>query len=257
MSIVLNEYEWAEQAIRNHELGKRPAETLGRVSRYYYANQYDKRELRKKLDEFLLQCDPNASTVQWSDFLDKLAKNAGKYPLARIDSIPVSRAEMEKIEALEGIQVRRLAFTLLCAAKYWDLVSPSNNHWVNTPDREIMQMANIQTSIRRQSAMFGRLERDGMIRFSKRVDNLNVQVLFMEDGEEALRIRDFRNLGYQYLRYYGSGYMECACCGMTVKRQGNAQKYCSACAAEIHTSQMINAVMRQRAGEREHKNTKC
>ena len=33
MSIVLNEYEWAERAILNHELGKKPIETLILVSK--------------------------------------------------------------------------------------------------------------------------------------------------------------------------------------------------------------------------------
>lgn len=36
MSIVLNEYDWAEKMIANHDLGKKPIETLSRVSKYYY-----------------------------------------------------------------------------------------------------------------------------------------------------------------------------------------------------------------------------
>ena len=40
MSIVLNEYDWAEKMIANHDLGKKPIETLSRVSKYYYENEY-------------------------------------------------------------------------------------------------------------------------------------------------------------------------------------------------------------------------
>lgn len=123
MSIVLNEYEWAERAIQNHELGKKPIETLNRVSKYYLSNKYSKREVRRLLDEFMLQCDPQASLVHWSDMLDKVAKNADRYPLIRIDGIDITDAEMQRIETLEGKQIRRLAFTLLCVAKYWDMVS--------------------------------------------------------------------------------------------------------------------------------------
>lgn len=43
MSIVLNEYDWAEKMIANHDLGKKPTETLSRVSKYYYENHYSKR----------------------------------------------------------------------------------------------------------------------------------------------------------------------------------------------------------------------
>lgn len=250
MSIVLNEYEWAEQAIANHDLGKKPVETLNRVARYYAENQYSKREIRGLLDTFMTQCDPQISLVQWSDTLDKVVKSAGKYRLARLEGVDVSKNEMMRIESLDGKQVRRLAFVLLCVAKYWDAVSTSNNHWVNSPDKEIMQMANINTSIKRQSLMFAQLRDAGFIRFSKKIDNLNVQVIFMEPGETAIHIQDFRNLGYQYLKYYGGPYFECENCGITTKIQepnkGRHQKYCPACAIEVMTKQQVNAVMRRR-----------
>lgn len=250
MSIVLNEYEWAEQMIENHELGKKPFETLSRVAKYYYANQYDKKDVRKLLDTFLIQCDPSASLVHWSDTLDKISRSVDKYPLICIDSIKITDSELAKIESLTGKQLRRLAFTLLCVAKYWDAASDSNNHWVNSSDKEIMQMANINTSIKRQSMMFGELRDKGFIRFSKKIDNLNVQVLFMHEGQTAMQIQDFRNIGYQYLKYYGEPYFECVNCGITVKMQepsrGRRQKYCSGCAVELHTKQRVESVIRKR-----------
>lgn len=250
MSIVLNEYEWAERMVNNHELGKKPIETLSRVAKYYYENKYSKKEVRKLLDSFLTQCDPSASLVHWSDTLDKVAKNVGKFPLIRLDGVNITHKELERIETLGGKQVRRLAFTLLCVAKYWDAVSESNNHWVNSPDKEIMQMANINTSIKRQSLMFSELRDAGFIKFSKKIDNLNVQVLFIEPGETAIHIQDFRNIGYQYLKYYGAPYFDCVNCGITVKIQeparGRRQKYCPSCAVELHTKQKVDSVMRRR-----------
>lgn len=250
MSIVLNEYEWAERMISNHELGKKPIETLNRVAKYYFENRYSKREIRKLLDTFLTQCDPSVSLVHWSETLDRVAKNVGKFPLIRLDGVRITQKELDKIESLGGKQVRRLAFTLLCVAKYWDAVSESNNHWVNSPDKEIMQMANINTSIKRQSLMFAELRDAGLIKFSKKIDNLNVQVLFIEPGETAIHIQDFRNIGYQYLKHYGAPYFDCVNCGLTVKIQeptrGRRQKYCPSCAIELHTKQKVDSVMRRR-----------
>lgn len=250
MSIVLNEYEWAERMIGNQDLGKKPIETLNRISKYYYANQFSKRDIRRKLDTFLVQCNPDSSLMQWSDTLDRIVKNVNKYPLIIIDHIPITVSEMERINSLGGRQIRRLAFTLLCVAKYWDEVSKDNNHWVNSQDREIMNMANINTSIKRQSMMFSELREEGLIRFAKKVDSLNVQVLFIEDGETVLHIQDYRNLGYQYLRFLGEPYFECSNCGIVMKEQepnrGRRQKYCPSCAAEVRTRQNVNAVMRRR-----------
>ena len=67
----------------------------------------------------------------------------------------------------------------------------------------------------------------------------------------AIHIHDFRNLGYQYMKYYGGPYFECVNCGITVKEQepskGRRQKYCPECALEIKTRQNVNAVMRHRS----------
>lgn len=250
MSIILNEYEWAERAIKEKLLGKKPYETLSRVAKYYTYKNYTRREVRRLLDEFLLQCEPAVSLVTWSDTLDSAAKSAAKYPLVMIDSIDITKPEMARIATLPGKPIRRLAFTLLCIAKYMHKVSENTNYWVTTPDNEIMKMANISTSIKRQSSMFGQLKDEGMIRFSKQIDNLSVQVLFAEPGDTALRITDFRNLGYQYMKYLGDPYFECSNCGLTDKiknpSSGRPPKYCPQCAAEIRTRQNVNSVMRRR-----------
>lgn len=254
MSIILNEYEWAERAIKDKLLGKKPYETLSRVAKYYTYKNYSRKEVRRLLDEFLLQCEPTVSLVTWSDTLDNAAKSAAKYPLVMIDSIDITEPEMARIDKLPGRPIRRLAFTLLCIAKYMHRISENTNYWVTTPDNEIMKMSNISTSIKRQSSMFGQLKDEGMIRFSKQIDNLSVQVLFAEPGDTVLRITDFRNLGYQYMKYHGEPYFECANCGLTDKiknpASGRPQKYCPQCAAEIRTRQNVNSVMRRRIAAR-------
>lgn len=252
MSLVLNEYDWAEKMIENHDLGRKPVETLSRVSKYYYENQYSKSEVRDLLDAFMLQCDPTVALPSWAGVLDKITKNISRYPLIRLDGVSVSQKELKRIESIKGAQLRRLAFTLLCVAKYWDHVSGRNDHWVNTSDKELMQMANINTSIKRQSLMFSELRELGLIQFSRKVDNLNVRVLFVSDGASVLHVQDFRNLGYQYQRIYDpSGYFECANCGLVSKaaspQRGRPQKYCTSCAAEVKTRQTVNAVMRCRS----------
>lgn len=251
MSVVLRENDWAASMIQANSLGKKPSETLRRVARFYMDTyNINQDAARKKLDLFLLQCDPTSSLPKWSDALEYAVSRACKYPAINIDHISVSKNEVEKIDSLEGKQIRRLAFTLLCLAKYWNIVTRKEDGWVNSKDNEIMSMANINTSIKRQSLMFGKLNELGMIQFSKKVDNTNVKVCFMEDGEEAIRIYDFRNLGYQYLMYHGEPYFTCENCGITTKvnDRGNRrrQKYCPECAAIIKMKQNIESVMRRR-----------
>lgn len=247
MSIVLNEYVWAENAIRERMLGKKPYETISRVAKYYVHKGLSKQDVRSCLESFILSCDPSFPIHKWSDPMDSIIKTAFKKPLIMIDSIPITKEELNKIGKVEGKQARRLAFTLLCIAKFNMVVDPNTNYWVSTPDNEILRMANISASIHRQCALFRQLRDDSMIQFSKQIDNLSVRVLFADPGEVVLNVTDFRNLGYQYMKYCGEPYFVCAHCGITSKRNnpgvGRKQKYCNCCATEIRVKNKVNPIM--------------
>lgn len=248
MSIELKENEWAEQMLRSHSLGKKPAETLRRISRYYIDKGYTVKNVRSYLEKFLLQCDPNVSLLTWSNTIDKAISIALKRPAIDIDYIEITDKEMQRIDSLKGKQIKRLAFTLLCLAKYWRLVIPDSDYWVNNKDSEIMAMANINTSIKRQGQMYWTLYEEEMVGFSKRIDNTHVRVCFVEDGIPILKISDFRNLGFQYLMYHGEPFFRCCNCGLVTKfhdpKNRRRQKYCSNCAIKIQTRQHVEAVSR-------------
>lgn len=248
----MNELECAETAIKERKLGSHPMETITRVAKYYMHSGRTPAETRQLLDRFVMSCDDAVSVVAWSDRLDTAVKQAKKYPVVVVDSIHITERELEMISELDGVQTRRLAFTLLCAAKYFHGINSDNQYWVNAPDNEIMRMANINTSIKRQSLLFSKLRDAGMIRFSNKVDNLSVQVTFADEcGKTAMEITDMRNVGYQYMRHTGGGYYVCANCGITFRGNadvstGRKQKYCAECAVKIRTRQQVEAVMRRR-----------
>lgn len=251
MSIVLNENDWALDKLNERSLGKKPSETLRRVARYYMDNGCTQKEARKQLDIFLLMCEPASSLPKWADALDYAVSKAAKFEAIHIDDIAVTDKEMAIIDSLDGKQIRRLAFTLLCLAKYWNTVNPAIDGWVSNKDNEIMSMANINTSLKRQSIMYKTLRDAGLIQFSRKVDNTSVRVCFITDGTPVIHISDFRNLGYQYLMYHGEPYYQCANCGLTTKLQHpsntGGSKYCPECAVRIHAKQKVDSVMRKRA----------
>ena len=243
--------------ISDMSLGQKPFETLRRVARYYIDSGISKNELRNEMDMFLLRCDPSASIPKWNDTIDLAISKASKHRAININSVDITYSELKTINALNGRQIKRLAFTLLCLAKYWDSVSGTESHWVNSKDSDIMRMANINTSIKRQSQMYHTLSELGLIQFSKKIDNTNIKVCFISnascDNDIAIKISDFRNIGYQYLKYYGEPYFECSNCGIVTKykdpsnaRSTRQQKYCTSCAVKINTQQRVNSVMRLR-----------
>lgn len=235
MSIVLNEREYAMAALQRCDLGAKPLETLGRIAKYYRSEGYKKTEIHRMLESFVLKCDPSINIVKWQDAIAKQVKGTDKYSLVEIDGIPITQKELDICNSLSGKQVKRLMFTLICIAKFNNAANDKNNGWVNRQDNEIFRMANVTTPIKRQSLMLNDLRELGLIRFSRKVDNININVTCIDDnGDPALIITDYRNLGYQYMKYCGEPYFECASCGIVVKRGSNIQKYCRDCAVDVN-----------------------
>ena len=258
MSIVLKENEWAEQMIGSRSFGDSPIETLRRVARYYFDLGCSKSDVRKKLETFLLRCEPDASIPKWWDTIERAIKVAQKRQALHIESIKIYTSELDAINNIKGVPARRLAFTLLCLSKYWDIVRNKNDHWVNSSMSDIMNMANIKTSLKYQCLMYYDLTEAGLIQLSKKVDNTNVQVCFAQDyGEVAMEITDFRNLGYRYLMHIGQPFFECENCGVVTKAKGGdnrrRQLYCPACAAEIMVKNRVESVMRIRGKSTKNK----
>lgn len=245
-NVILNERACAEYAIDNFNLGSNPVSTLGLVARYYYSIGYKKKDVGKFVEDFMIKCDPSINIVKWQGTIDRLVKASDKYNLVDIAGISVTQTEIEKIQNINGRALQRLMFTMLCLAKYGNAVNKDNNNWVNRKDKDIFTLANIATTVRRQSLMINDLWQMQYIGYSRVVDNININVKIIDNqSPEVLFINDFRNLGNQYMRYCGENFFECQCCGKVIKKSRNAQKYCPECAVEIN---------RQKTLEQYHKN---
>lgn len=251
--IILNETEWAAAAIGEKNLGKHPSDTMRMIARYYIDNGLSRSEVAERMVEFLQVCMPDVVVSKWKQMLTSAYKAAQKQPAVDIDSVVVTKGELAAINALPANHIRqkRLAFTLLCLAKYWRARNAEYDNWVLTTETDTMEMANIRASMRERCKLFHDLNEAGLIRLPRKVDGKFVQVCFAEDdGEPALTITDFRNLGNQYMMYNGQPFFVCANCGAVTKidnpKSRKPQKYCHECAGKVQIRQNIASVMRCR-----------
>ena len=147
---------------------------------------------------------------------------------------------MKTIKNLKSPPLERLAFTLLCLAKFGDKRNINNNGWVCRSHDEIFKIAAVPATIKKQAAMLNSLYRAGLIGFSMKVTNTNIQVLYIqEESYMAIRVSDFRELGHEYMNYLGKHkYIRCAECGRLTKCKGNARtKYCKNCSVKVNIEQ--------------------
>lgn len=233
--ILLNEKRFAESCLKNGLNGQKPYFVLSILASYFSGEGYKRKEIREKLMDYLRAFYPryDLDECDWEEITDKLAARGGKRELFEIEGISISKKEIETINAIKDRVLERLAFTLLCIAKLNNIKNPKNNGWVNSDAKDIFSYARITCSAFDRDVKIGMLGRMGLLEFPKRLDNLNIRVTFIcDDGEEALFVSDFRELGYEYLLYSGQNFIRCAECGILIRGNKNGTKlYCGNCAA--------------------------
>lgn len=236
--IVLNEKEYAEQCLKSKTIGDKPFFTLSILAKYYYhCHGYRKKKITDLLISFISECYPRYSCnrADWDAHIEKLATSAGKYTLFEIDGIWITRAELDTIEGIHNKVLERLAFTMLCLAKLGNARNSKNNGWVNYTAKDIYSMARISCSVIDRYEKLSQLNQLSLLEFPKKNDNLSSRVTYVDDdSEKILFIYDFRELGYEYLKYKGENFIRCRECDILVRNNKcGDKKYCSNCAGYV------------------------
>lgn len=173
---------------------------------------------------------PNYKPVDWATTLERYANKAGKYPLCECKGVWVTENELKTISEIDDKVLERLAFTLLCLAKFRNFRNPNNHNWVNYSNGEIYSMACINTTAFDKDIKFNKLREFGLIEYAKKIDNLNIQILYTDDeSDKKLFVSDFRKLGNEWRLYKGEKYIRCTDCGILIKKTSNRRKYCKDC----------------------------
>lgn len=250
MQIILNEKLYVEQLLAQLEvpdaggtglrlgLSERPAYDLRLMARYFaYEYHMTPHRIYLRLTEIMENSYDDFSLAAWQSLLLDMAKNAARRPLIQVDAVPVTGRELAVIAAIPEKPMRRLAFTLLCLAKYRNLANENNRDWINYAYKDIFKMANVSATIKEQCLMISKLCSRGLLRMNRIVDNLSLCICFVdhECTEVSAKVTDFRNLGYYYLHLTGEVFVQCRHCGVLMKPgKRNNKKYCDSCAPLVN-----------------------
>ena len=234
--IILDERQYAYRCLEENDIGSNPYVTLTIIAKYYYHYcGYKKQKIKDLLIDFLNRSYTSYHTEKntWNKYIETIVSKVNKQILYQISGVKITKSEIVTIQNIHNKLLEKLMFTMLCLAKFYNLKRKNNNSWVNTSAKEIFQLAGISTTIEKRDIKIGELWDLGLIEFSKRNDNLNCRVSFINDDEdEELFVSDFRTLGNEYLLYCGENYIRCAECGLLIKNTVNSHSmYCKNCIA--------------------------
>lgn len=238
MEIILNEREYAEKIVATGVIPKPESDSLYILAKYFKYLGVKNKDLESRLNEFMERNYKNYNAVNWSKTLEYVVRKAKRHDIIEIDYIPVTKNELKTVQEIENKELRQLAFTILCIAKFYNKINPQNNDWVNQDFDYIFDSARIQKTNNEQASMFFKLKTLGLVKFSKIIENTNINVLYVDDNsEEILQIRDFRRLGFEYLKYTGEKFINCVDCGILLIPKTQAKR-CSRCQKQYRNEYM-------------------
>ena len=204
------------------------------IAKYYLPLLTDNKSLSDIVKKELLEFD--LDNYQEYKYHNKIMKICTSLFDGSIDKnfreqeyIPIYENELKVIESLPNDRQKKLMFTFFALARYMDC-----DGWINKKTSkgisEAFKLANVTLTSDKRNELLHELYVNGYIYLGKKVDNLNIKVQLDNSGEVTYKIKEFNNLGNQYIGNFKKGYKQCKCCGKKIKNTGNKKMYCEKCA---------------------------
>ena len=206
------------------------------IAKYYLSDEIDAESLSKIVKEKLLEFD--LENYQEYKYHNKIMKVCTSLCDGSIDKnfreqeyIPIYENELKVIESLPNDRQKKLMFTFFALARYMNC-----DGWINKKTSkgisEAFKLANVTLTSDKRNELLHELYVNGYINLGKKVDNLNIKVQLDDSGEVIYKIKEFNNIGNQYIGNFKKGYKQCQCCGKKIRNTGNKKMYCEKCAIE-------------------------
>ena len=220
------------------------------IAKYYLSDEVDAELLSKIVKEKLLKFD--LENYQEYKYHNKIMKVCTSLFDGSIDKnfreqeyIPIYENELKVIESLLNDRQKKIMFTFFALARYMDC-----DGWINKKTSkgisEAFKLANVTLTSDKRNELLHELYSNGYISLGKKVDNLNIKVQLDDSGEVVYKVKEFNNIGNQYIGNFKKGYKQCKCCGKKIKIQGTNHKYCQKCSKEIESENNIKRIKKCR-----------
>lgn len=206
------------------------------IAKYYFSDELDAEQLSNIVKRKILEF--NLDNYQEYKYHNKIVSICEDLFNDSIDNtfkereyIPIYENELKFISALPTDRQKKIMFTFFAVARYMHC-----DGWINKKTSkdisEVFRLANVNLTSEKRNELLHELYANGYITFGKKVNNLNIRVNLDDSGEIVYKIKNFSNIGNQYIGNFKKGYKQCKKCGKVIKNTGNKRMYCNKCAID-------------------------
>lgn len=236
--------------LNNYVNQENPEETIRDLARYnHHMLQMKKEDNYDAILAYMVKNCRDFYEEQYFKIIYRNISSAKKYKFRNVDKVQITRAEMDKITALNDIRKEKIAFVLLSVAKYYNNVSSDNNNRMYMSISDLFKLARVSIPCKDRASYLHFAYQNGMLVEHTFVGtNLKVVGFIDDDSDVIMELTedDYKELAYTYLNYKNGGYKHCKCCGrlFKMKKGSPGRLYCKECGQkeEINEFKIIQCI---------------
>lgn len=170
----------------------------------------------------------------YSNIISDCIKKAEKRPFYHVESVEITRREMDIIAAQNNLRYEKILFVLLCMAKVQKISYGFDNGLISYNITELFKTARVSVPVDDRENILHELLKSELIGLPMKNDTKCLFVKFVdESGDDVvlkLNEQDCGELAYAYLKYTGkSKISRCSKCGKLIKQSKKFGDMCKGC----------------------------
>lgn len=174
------------------------------------------------------------SEQSYSNIISDCIKKAAKRPFYHIDSVKITKKEMDIITAQNNLRYEKILFVLLCMAKVQKASYGFDNGLISYNITDLFKTARVSVPVDERENILHQFLKLDLIGLPMKNDTKCLFVKFMDESEDdivlELNEQDCGELAYAYLKYTGkSKVFRCAKCGKLIKQSKKFGDLCKGC----------------------------
>ena len=243
--------------------------TIKKLARYnYYVLGLSNEDSYDAIVEYMNNNYSYFSEVGSYSDINGCIKDAAKSAWKDVNSVVITKKELEVISALNDIRQEKLAFVLLADAKYDNAYKQKNINLSYLSNSDLYRMARVTMPIKDRSMFLHFLYTNNLIEVNINPTSTHKKLLYIDSSDDevvlTLTENNYQELAFTYLNWKnGGGYKECKCCGrlFRTKKQGN-QVYCKKCSPKNLLMEIKTIICQDCGAEvavcaKDNKTTRC
>jgi hypothetical protein len=234
--MILNEEKYAKDVLTGQRDDvKSIKQKIDLIARYnHHVLHKNKDDSYSSIIKWLEKHHDIFSEHGYSNIISDCIKKAAKKPFYHVDSVKITKKEMELIRAQNNLRHEKILFVLLCMAKVQRSAYGFDNGLISYNITELFKTARVSVPVCERENILHEILKLGLIGLPMKNDTRCLFVKFVDDSEDDVELeldeQDCGELAYAYLKYTGqSKISRCSKCGKLIKHSSKFGDMCKGC----------------------------